>query len=179
ETQLQNRPVRVPVMHGLQGVRLGVTENFFWEGVDDSIAAQFQHAMHALEQTCAILVPITIPNCDEVYEAFQAAGMCDLELSDFLIRHMPINIQHLDPLVQIRVEGAEDLSAIEYLRRIALFRDASQKINTVFEPVDAWLNPTLPTSAAVVDDLSDTEQYRQANMQVLRNPSIANLMHLC
>src|SRR5699024_11458820 len=133
-----------------------------------STAAQSQRAMHALEQAGASLVPITIPNCDEVCEACQAGGLGAPELSDFLFRNMPDKIQHLDPLVKIRVEGAEDLSAIEYLRRIALFRDASQKINTVFEQVDAWLNPTLLTSAAVVDDLSDTEQYRQANMQVLR-----------
>ena len=179
ETQLQNRPVRVPVMHGLQGVRLGIPENFFWDGVDDSIAAQVEQAMQALEQAGAILVPITIPNCDEVYEAFQAGGLGAPELSDFLLRNMPDKIQHLDPLVKIRVEGAEDLSATEYLRRVALFRDAGQKINAVFEQVDAWLNPTLLTSAAAVDDLNDTEQYRQANMQVLRNPSIANLMHLC
>src|SRR5690625_5365729 len=92
---------------------------------------------------------------------------------------MPDKIQHLDPLVKIRVEGAEQLSAIEYLRRIALFRQASEEINTVFEQVDAWLNHTLLTTGAAVDDLSDTEQYLQANMQVLRNPSIAIIMYFC
>jgi len=160
-------------------VRLGVPENFFWDGVDASIAEQVEQAMRALEQAGATLVPITIPNCDEAYAAFQAGGLGAPELSDFLLRNMPDKIQHLDPLVKIRVEGAEQLSAIEYLRRIALFRQASEEINTVFEQVDAWLNPTLLTTAAAVDDLADTEQYRQANMQVLRNPSIANLMHLC
>src|SRR5699024_3843461 len=86
-TRLLNRPVRVPVMHGLQGVRLGIPENFFWDGVDDSIAAQVELAMQALEQAGAILVPITIPNCDEVYEAFQAGGLGAPELSDFLLRN--------------------------------------------------------------------------------------------
>lgn len=179
ESKLQNRPVKVPVLHGLQGIRLGVPQNFFWDDVDESIATQVKQAMRALEQAGAILVPITIPNCDEVYAAFQAGGLGAPELSDFLLRHMPEKIEHLDPLVKIRVEGAERLSATEYLRRVALFRQASDDVNSVFEQVDAWLNPTVITTAAAVEDLKDTEQYRQTNMKVLRNPSIANLMRLC
>jgi len=179
ESNLQNRPVRVPVVHGLTGVRIGVPENFFWEGVEDSIAAAIEQAIKKLEKAGAIMVPITIPNCDEAYAAFQAGGLGAPELSDFLSRNMPDKIDALDPLVKIRVQGADSLSAIEYLRRIALFRKASQEVNQVFEQVDVWLNPTLITTAAAVADLDDTEQYRQVNMQVLRNPSIANLMHLC
>src|SRR5690625_388392 len=75
ESNLQNRPVRVPVVHGLTGVRIGVPENFFWEGVEDSIAAAIEQAIKKLEKAGAIMVPITIPNCDEAYAAFQAGGL--------------------------------------------------------------------------------------------------------
>lgn len=179
ESQLRKTKVELPTIFGLQGLRIGVPEHFFWNEVDESVATAVQHAMRLLEQAGAILVPITIPNCDEVYQVFQAGGLGAPELSEFLQRNMPQKIQELDPVVKMRIEGADTLSSVEYLQRVAIINQSAQEINSVFQQVDIWLNPTVAITPPKLTDIADVESYRQANMLVLRNTSIANLMNLC
>ena len=179
ETQLRKTKVELPTLFGLQGLRIGVPEHFFWQDVDESVAAAVQHAMRLLEQAGAILVPITIPNCDEVYRVFQAGGLGAPELSEFLQRTMPNKLQELDPVVKLRIEGADTLSSVEYLQRIAVIHQSAQTIRPVFQQVDVWLNPTIAITPPKLTEIADVEAYKQANMLVLRNTSIANLMNLC
>lgn len=179
ESQLRKTKAELPTVFGLQGLRIGVPQHFFWNDIDDSVAAVVENAMRLLEQAGAILVPITIPNCDEVYQVFQVGGLAASELSEFLKRTMPNKLQELDPLVKMRIEGADTLSSVEYLQRMSLINQSAQEINAVFQQVDVWLNPTIAITPPKLTDITDPEAYKRANMLALRNTSIANLMNLC
>lgn len=179
ESQLRKTKAELPTMFGLQGLRIGVPQHFFWDDIDPSVAASVEKAMRLLEQAGAILVPITIPNCDEVYQVFQTGGVAASELSEFLKRRMPNKLQELDPVVKMRIEGADTLSSVEYLQRMSLITQSAQQINSVFQHVDVWINPTVAITPPKLTDIMGADAYRQANMLVLRNTSIANLMNLC
>ncbi|MDO5667070.1 MAG: amidase [Alcaligenaceae bacterium] len=176
---LRGHSNQLPKVHSLNGIRIGIPEYFFWDDIDADIDDCIQRAMRKLEADGAVLVPIKVPNCTEVYKVFQAGGLGAPELSSFLQQELPEALDSLGSLVKVRIEGAEDLSAVEYLRRKSLIEHSAINVESVFQLVDVWLNPTLVKTAPTVDELKDIEAYRKANMLVLRNTSIANLMDLC
>lgn len=178
EKMLRNQPVELSKIYSLKGLRVGIPEHFFWNDIQPDIADVVDRAMRQLEKDGAVLIPITIPNCDEVYKVFQAGGLGAPELSSFLQQELPESLESLGALVKVRVEGAESLSALEYLERKALIEHAAVGVQTLFEEVDVWFNPTLVSTAPCVGDLKSIDAYKQANMLALRNTSIANLMNL-
>ncbi len=165
-------------LHSLKGVRIGIPENFFWEGCDASIVACVQSTVQRLEAAGAEVVRMAMHGCDTVYEIFQAGGLGAPEVSEFLASCHPEQISQLDPIVRMRVEAAESMTATEYLRRIRVLKQASANAAKIFDEVDVLLTPTVAISPPAVSDLSDPAAYRHANMMVLRNTSIANLMTL-
>ncbi|WP_432786110.1 2-amino-5-chloromuconic acid deaminase [Oligella sp. MSHR50489EDL] len=179
ENSLRGNSKKVNKLHSLGGLRVGVPEHFFWDDIESDIADVVHQAMRSLEADGAILVPIKIPNCAEVYKVFQMGGLGAPELSSFLKMELPEAIDHLGSLVKVRIEGSEILSSLEYLSRKSLIERSAASAKLVFESVDIWLHPTLVNTAAIVDEVVDIEAYRKVNMLVLRNTSIANLMDLC
>lgn len=179
EGMLSGRTIKVPELDSLQTLHVGIPDNFFWENVDDEIAQAVESVIRQLEGWGAKVSRLSLPGCDEVYEIFQAGGLGASELSAFLKTNMPNKIALLDPMVQMRVEGAEAISSVEYLRRCHLIRHASAVAADFFNGIDVMITPTIAISAPKIADLQDADAYRHANMMVLRNTSIANLMGLC
>lgn len=178
ETQL-GRAQAVPSLHDCQGLRIGVPENFFWEGAEDAVVESVQAAMRKLEQAGARLVPMQLPDCGHLFEVFQQGGLSVAELATFLTSRMPDRLALLDPVVRARIEDGGAISALEYMQRQQLVADASSRAAQTFGDVDVWLHPTVPAVAPAVADLEKLENYRHYNMLMLRNPAMANLMGLC
>lgn len=179
QSQLQAQPELIPTIKTCRGLRIGVPENFFWEDSDSNVAAQVEAAMHRLEQAGAQLIPIQVPWCTELFADFQKGGLSVPELAHFLSSEMPEKLEELDPVVKMRVQDGGNITALEYLSRRALVEQASQDAAKLFEQVDVWLHPTVPISPPKLTDIEAIDDYRRANMLMLRNPSIANLMGLC
>lgn len=163
----------------LAGLRIGVPRNFFWDEVEPSIVQVTEAALRKLEAKGARLVPLELPGCDEVAEVFQLGGLGSPELRDFLNRNFPERIARLDPVVRMRVEGAEGVSATEYLRRRAVLAQNGQLARWALEQCDVLATPTVAISAPLQSQMEDAEAYRRANMMVLRNTAIANLFGWC
>lgn len=179
ESQLRADKVELPTVFDLQGLRIGVPEHFFWDDGEESVINAVEYAMTALEKAGAILVPIKIPNCNDVYTMFQAGGLGAPELSDFLHRTMPTKLNELDSAVKMRIDGADTLTSVDYLHRVALLKKAACEIKPLFNTIDVWLNPTVVITPPTLEAIKEAEAYKKANMLVLRNASIANLLGLC
>lgn len=165
-------------LHSLKGVRIGIPENFFWDDADDSIVDCVENVIRKLEAAGADITRMTLDGCDTVYEIFKNGGLGAPELSEFLASRHPELIDALDPIVRLRVEAAESMSSNEYLRRVRVLRDASEAAASIFDDIDVLLTPTIAVSPPTVDELASIDAYRHANMMVLRNTSIANLLTL-
>lgn len=163
----------------LAGLRIGVPRNFFWDDCDPSIAEATEAALRKLEAKGAQLVALDLPGCDEVVAVFRQGGLAAPELRAFLDRHFPERIARLDPVVRMRVEGVETISAPEYLRRRDVLSENGRKALQAFEVCDVLMTPTVPISAPLLSALEDPETYRSANMMALRNTVIANLFGWC
>ena len=163
----------------LSGLRIGVVRNIVWDGADASIAETTQVALATLESNGAALTDITLPHLDTALEIFGQGGLAAAELRAFMEMTFPERIARLDPMVRARVEMADQLAAVEYLRRAAVLSAAAQAAATVFDTVDVLVTPTVPISAPLLADLADPDAYRRANMLTLRNTAFVNLFGWC
>lgn len=179
ESQLSGQSVKVSAQQSCHGLRIGIPENFFWEDADSSVVAAVEAAMRQLERAGAQLIPIQVPLCTELFSDFQLGGLSVPELAHFLTAQMPDKLEELDPVVKMRVQDGGAITALEYLKRKALVEQASRSAAELFEQVDVWLHPTVPMSPPKLTEIVVLDDYRRANMLMLRNPSIANLMGLC
>lgn len=162
----------------LAGLRVGVPQNFFFEG-EDAVLSVVDQTLRKLESAGAVLVPLELPGCDTVFDIFRHGGLAAPELSAWIARHCPERIARLDPVVRMRVEGAQQISAHEYIRRreeLALRGTAAQ---VVFEQCDVLATPTVAIAPPRLADVTETAAYAAANMAALRNTVIANLFGWC
>ena len=162
----------------LSGLRIGVPDNFFWEG-DASVLARVQDTLRDLESAGAVLVRLTLPGCDEVFDIFRQGGLAAPELRAWLDRHGPERIERLDPVVRLRVAGANAISAPEYLRRREELHLRGQTAREVFAQCDLLACPTTAIAPPRLADITEPTDYAHANMMALRNTVIANLFGWC
>ena len=163
----------------LTGLRIGVPENFFWEGIEPSIGALVEATVDRLAQAGARIVRLQLPHCEEAYEIFRQGGLAAPELAAYLNEHFPQKIDQLDPVVRARVQGAEAISSVEYLRRKAVLKRCGAGAAQVYDEVDVLLSPTVPITPPRLADITDGASYGKANMMALRNTVISNLFGWC
>lgn len=163
----------------MAGLRIGVVQNTVWDACDPSIAETTRAALATLERKGAVLVEITLPHLEDALEIFGQGGLAAAELRSFMEMTFPERIARLDPMVRARVETADQIPAIEYLRRAAALTQFARKAASVFEQVDVVMTPTVPISAPLLADLADPAAYRHANMLTLRNTAFVNLFGWC
>lgn len=163
----------------LSGLRIGVPDNFFWDGADPAVVSCVEHAVSSLARAGATVTRLTLPHCEDVYEIFSKGGLAASELAAYMQMHFPDKIERLDPAVRVRVEGAQNVSSVEYLRRKAILQDCGTRARAVFADVDVLVTPTVAISPPLLSELADPASYGKANLLSLRNTAIANLFGWC
>ena len=162
------------------GLRIGVLGGVAAEGVDDDIAAAVTGALSRLERSGAVLSDAPLPHAEPALALFRQGGLAASELAAFLESRMPERIVRLDPAVQARIDAARGLTAIDYLRRKAEFaRMSAETASSAFAHVDLLACPTVAVSPPRWDEIATPDSYARANMAVLRNTAIGNLLGLC
>ncbi len=170
----------VPVLDSLKGVRLGVPEQFFWDGCEPGISETVQAALNALEQAGATLVPLELPGADEAFGFFQnGGGLTPPELYAFLKTSLPAWLDTLDPTVRQRIEAGKDLPAWEYAHRIQRLKTLGAEATAALSTVDALITPSVAITPPTLDELKPEGAYPKANIKALRNTCIGNLLGLC
>lgn len=163
----------------LDGLRIGVPDNFFWHDIDSSIGALVESTIERLAQAGARIVRLQLSHCDEAYEIFRQGGLAAPELAAYLNEHFPHKIDRLDPVVRARVQGADGISSVEYLRRKAVLKRCAAGATRIYDEVDVLLSPTVPISPPRLTDIAEVSAYGPANMMALRNTVISNLFGWC
>lgn len=163
----------------LSALRIGVPTNFFWEDIDASISTLVDDAISRLASHASGLQRVELPACDDAYDIFRAGGLAAPELRHYMQMHFPEKIARLDPVVRLRVEGAEQVSSVEYLRRKAVLEQCGLRGLSAFANVDVLITPTIPIPPPLLSEIEDIAAYGKANMLALRNTVIANLFGWC
>lgn len=165
--------------HSLAGLRIGVPQHIFDEDGDASILQLVSDRLRLLEQRGARLVSVTIPGADEALAIFRKGGLAAFELRAFLDRHLQDRMERLDPVVRLRMRDIESAGGLEYLQRREELALLSARSHAVFTECDAVVSATVAVAPPLLDDVADIQAYGAANLLVLRNTAVANLLGWC
>lgn len=163
----------------LSSVRIGIPEDFFWGDIDASIATVIDEALSQIGSNARLTKKMVLNGCDEAYEVFRLGGLSAPELRQYMEQHFPEKIERLDPVVRIRIEGADQVSSVEYLRRKAILQHSGVEGQAAFKDFDVLVTPTVVVPPPLMTELEVVQEYGRINMLALRNTVIANLLGWC
>lgn len=170
---------RVAAPRPLAGLRIGVPQHIFDEEADPSILQCVSDRLRLLEQRGARLVSVRVPGGDEALAIFRKGGLAAFELRAFLDRHMPGQMERLDPVVRLRMQDIEAAGGLEYLHRRDELALLASRSRAVFDECDILASATVAVAPPLLDDVADIKAYGATNLLVLRNTAIANLLGWC
>ena len=163
----------------LGNLRAGIAEHHFWDECDDDIAAAVQQSLGELEAAGMQILPIDIPETDEAFDLFRQGSVVSSELSAFLDDELPGWLETADPNIAFRMSSALDLDAEEIRQRRVRMDAIAKSANARLQDVDIVISPTVPVTAPKLADIAERKAYSRANLSVLRNTCIANLLKFC
>jgi aspartyl-tRNA(Asn)/glutamyl-tRNA(Gln) amidotransferase subunit A len=128
---------------GIAGVRVGLPENYFFQGVDGETAAGVRLAARRLEDLGARVSEIRIPDPQHMTDvAMLIARAESAALHADMLRNHP---EVLQPTVRGRLEVGLGIAAYDYLQALRLRATLTRAfIREVFDEIDVLLTPVIP-----------------------------------
>lgn len=154
-----------------------VPENYGMDDLQPEVADAFDHSLILLTEAGYSVERRTLHSLEKLktlaiwhFSAVESRAYYD---DAYQLHHASI-----DPRVSSRMARANGLSAIEYRQTLNLRQQLTDDYQREMQG-KVLLMPTVPILPPRVSDLNDDDVYTRLNLQVLRNPSIANVMNGC
>lgn len=136
---------------GATGLRIGVPENYFFDGVTDEVAAAVRAAAGVLAGCGATVIELRLPDPQPVADVTNLISR--VESATIHVRLLRERPHELQPVVRARLEPGLQLAAHDYLQALRLRARLTRTfIGQVFGEVDALLAPTIPEPAPRLDE---------------------------
>ena len=164
---------------GLSGLRLAAPRTFVLDGMDEAVSAAYGRALSRLSEAGAHVVEIDLPAFAEVADINRKGGFAAAESYAW---HRPILAERpegYDPRIRSRIERGAGMSAADYLDLLAGRRRFVAAVEAALLAFDALVMPTVPIVPPRIADLDGDEAFGVANLLVLRNPALVNLLDGC
>lgn len=165
---------------GVRGLKVGVGETLFFDGVDPEIEKAVRQAGEVFRSLGARVESVAVPEAAEAWAEekrayFIAAEACVLN-HDLLEQHFDA----LDPLVAPRMIAGRSLSATDYFLLLRQYQALRGRVRSTLGSFDAFLVPTTMTTARRVDEVGGSlETYIDYHTRLHRNSGIGNILNLC
>lgn len=161
----------------LKGVRAGVPENFFFDGVEDDVTAAVQAAVKAAGEAGAEIVPVRVPDM----EAVNTVGRVILfaEASAVMQRYMKDRSKFGRDVLSLLDQGRL-IPATDYIQAQRLRRRYQEEFARLWRRVDCLLTPTTPLTAPRIGEDTVTlggkqEDVRLASTRFVRGFNVLGL----
>lgn len=136
-----------PTPRDASGIRLGVPENFFFDSVDEEVAAAVRRAIAQLEHLGASLVPVRIPGLAEANAA--ALIVQYVEAASLYTRYS--NPQLFGADVWALIEQGKMIAGHEYVNAQRVRTIFRREFDRIWQTVDLLIAPATPTAAPLSD----------------------------
>jgi aspartyl-tRNA(Asn)/glutamyl-tRNA(Gln) amidotransferase subunit A len=134
----------------LDGVRLGVPDQWYFDSVDPEVRSNIDDAIAHLKELGARVCPVTI---DLLPDASRAASIILFaEASASLEKWHRTRADALGADVRGRLETASTVTAADYLKALRIRRKVQGMFRQVFRTVDALITPQLPITAPLIEE---------------------------
>jgi len=178
---------RVP----LAGYRLAVARTLMLDGLDETVARAFERTLKTLRDAGADIREIALPEIRDL-GALQATGGFTAPESYAWHRALFESAgERYDPRVRARIQRGTGMLAYEYLELIRARSDWMSRVESALRGFDAVLSPTVAIVAPPIADVAPgegkdaaqdaarDEEFFRVNAQLLRNPSVVNMLDGC
>jgi aspartyl-tRNA(Asn)/glutamyl-tRNA(Gln) amidotransferase subunit A len=163
----------------LDGLRMAVPQTMVLDNLEPAVARAFDAALAAMRNAGARILDIPLRELSELPRINAKGGPSAAE--SYAIHRALIAKAgtSYDPRVLSRILRGREQDAADYIDLVNARAEFIGRLAAISAPYDAVVMPTTPVVAPRLADLASDEAYRQANMLVLRNPSIANFLDRC
>ncbi|MDP9994029.1 aspartyl-tRNA(Asn)/glutamyl-tRNA(Gln) amidotransferase subunit A [Variovorax boronicumulans] len=164
----------------LKGVRLAVPRAIMFDGVEAAVASAFDRALETLSRGGAIVTTIAFNELAEIPRLNAPGGFSAVEAFAIHRQKLAGRRQDFDARVAQRLETGSSVSAADYIAMHNARKGWISRAESILEPFDALLCPTVPLLAPEIDRLvSNDEEFFKANGLLLRNPFAINYLDGC
>jgi aspartyl-tRNA(Asn)/glutamyl-tRNA(Gln) amidotransferase subunit A len=163
----------------LQGLRLAAPQTVVLDGVEPAVSRAYPAALTALGTAGVRISDLALREFGELASINAKGG---LAAAQSLAIHRPLigkRGKRYDPRVLSRILRGREQEAADYIDLIAARADFIRRVDAITAPYDVLVMPTVPLVAPALADLADDDRYRDTNVAMLRNPSIANFLDRC
>ena len=135
----------------LAGIRVGVPDNYYFDGVSADVDTAVRVAAHTLQTAGARVHPLRVPDPTIMTDVCNIVARCESAVVHARVaRERPHELQ---PAVRRRLEIGFQVSAFDYLQGLRLrARLTREFIAEVFGEIDFILTPTIPEPAPRLAD---------------------------
>jgi aspartyl-tRNA(Asn)/glutamyl-tRNA(Gln) amidotransferase subunit A len=132
------------------GLRVGVPENYYWDGLDPEVTAAGRAAVGVFDELGAHVGPVHVPDPQILVDVSNVLARCEsAAVHARVVREQPHALQ---PPVRARLEIGFRISAHDYLQATRLrARLARTFIADVFAGVDVLVMPAIPEPAPALE----------------------------
>lgn len=163
----------------LAGLRLAVPQTLVFDGVDAAVSRAFAAAQTTLSQAGVRITDIPLHELAELAEINGKGGFGAVESYAFHRPFIATKAELYDPRVLSRILRGREQDAADYIDLVRARADFIERVRAILAPFDALLLPTVPVVAPRLRDLGADDAYRDINLMMLRNPTIANFLDAC
>ena len=164
---------------GLAGLKLGVPQSFVLDGMDGHVAATFEATLKRLSSAGATITEIPLKEFLEIPAIFAKGGFPAYEAWAVHRDLIAAKGDVYDPRVRVRIQRGKEQSDADYATLKAARADMIARIGKIAAPFDALVMPTVPQIAPTITSLANDDTFRDINLLMLRNPTVANFLDRC
>lgn len=164
----------------LDGLRLYVTRDYVFDGIDDSVARAFEATLSVLSARGARIVPFDFPELGDLPAINAGGGFTAAEAWAWHRELLGSHGEDYDQRVAQRIRRGKNQSASDYIDLLAARLLLQQTAARRLQDADAWLMPTVAVEAPTVQSLEGAdEDFFAINGKVLRNATVINFLDGC
>ena len=151
------------------------------EPMDDNVVDRYESALNQLEAAGVTLVPVSWPTEEEQQDIKAIfAGMVPADLLATLGLERFKNHRHeIDPVASRRLEGAWNLSAVEYIRLSRLQSRLAALAHERMRGLDGLVGPTTPLMPRPISELDNVSTASEFVARSLSYTRAANVYDMC
>ena len=162
------------------GLRLGIAQGLPLSELDQTVSARFSAATEELGRSGVYLSDEPLALLDDMVRLNAKVTIPVVESYAIHRERLATRGADFDPNVRVRMEGARDISASDY---IAMIRERSRLVRAMdarLADLDGLVLPTVPAVAPTLAEVSAApEAFAARNRLALRNTAIVNVFDLC
>jgi aspartyl-tRNA(Asn)/glutamyl-tRNA(Gln) amidotransferase subunit A len=170
EPYLPSEPISI------QGLRIGLPENFYFERISQSVAEAVRRAARLAEEAGAIVVSLRVPDVGQLNTIGRIILLS--EASATMQRYMHRR-EDFGPDVLALLDQGRLLPATDYINAQRVRRVLQREFQAIWKKVDCLFTPTTPTSAPKIGqstiDLDGEEDVRIASTRLARGVNVLGL----